>query len=163
MRFAAPALATAAILAAGCGARTAAPPPPGSAAELAWIDNAAGLIAQLDDDVLVSLSGGGDVASARATLRNDSDLVALLMANVSFGSCAESLHNVGVPTGRLEQVATTLTSACAILQRASRLFTRATVQNDPEALIAAARLTRRASPLLRRAKAELDAVRGGRP
>lgn len=149
----------AAVLGTGCGGAPAPPPPSGSPAELAWIDNAAGLIDQLRDHVLVSASGGADIATALAVLDDQSSLLPMLMANVAFGSCTESLHNVGVPNRRLRPVETTLASACRILQRASRLFTRAETRSDPQALLASSRTTLKASPLLQHAKALLDAIR----
>jgi hypothetical protein len=157
------ALATgAAVIGTGCG-KPAAPPPAGSPAELAWIDNASDFIARLDGDVALSAEGGGDLETARRTLEDESNLVTLLMANVAFGSCQESLRNVGVPTLRLQRVETTLASACRVLQRAARLFTRAATNSDPRELLAASRTTLKASPLLHQAKGQLADLRAGRP
>jgi hypothetical protein len=143
----------------GCGGSAPAPPPaPGSEAELVWIDNATALVSQLDDDVVMSTVGGESLSTARTVLDDDSRLIQLLMANVAFGSCGESLHNVGLPTGRLRHIAATLTLACAILQRAPPLFTKAMTDSDPRPLLAASKLSRKAGPLLREAKAELEAI-----
>jgi hypothetical protein len=123
------------------------------------MDNAAGLIAQLNDEVLVSASGGDDVATARHVLADDSSLTMLLMANIAFDSCAESLRNVGTPNARLQEVRATLASACRILRRASRVFSLAARSSDAAALLKASRTSLRAMPLLQRAKLELDALR----
>lgn len=147
------------ILVTGCGGSPARPPPAGSPAELAWIDNAAGLIGQLSDGVVVSAAGGSDLVTARRALDDESDLLAMVMASVAFGSCRESLRNVGVPTARLVSIETTLASACRLLQRASQLFTRAATHSDPRSLLLAAKVSERASPLLREAKAQLDEIR----
>jgi hypothetical protein len=152
------ALGAAAAVLAGCGGGSSASEAQ-SPGERMWIDNASVLIDQLDDGVLASDDGGTDMATARAALANQSDLVVLLMANMAFGDCAESVRNVGVPTMRLRHVATTLSSACRILERASTIFTRATAGSDPRALLAASRLSLRASPLLQEAKTELAAIR----
>ena len=152
-------LGVAVVLASGCGTTPTSLPPSGSDGERLWIDNASQLIDELDQGVVVSDDPGTDVATARAALGNQSELVNLLMANVAFGSCDESVRNVGVPTRRLQRVATTLASACRILQRASDLFTRATSGPDPRALLAASRLAVKASPLLRQARLELESVK----
>jgi hypothetical protein len=152
-------LGIAVVLTAGCGTTPAPLPGARSNGERLWIDNASQLLDELDQGVVVSDDPGTDVATARAALGNQSELVNLLMANVAFGSCDESVRNVGVPTRRLERVASTLVSACRILQRASDLFTRATTGPDAHALLEASRLAERASPLLRRARLELDSVR----
>jgi hypothetical protein len=153
------ALGAVAVVLAGCGGGSAAPEAQ-TLGERTWIDNASVLIDQLDDGVLASDGSGTDLATARAALANQSDLVVLLMANMAFGDCAESVRNVGVPTDRLRHVASTLSSACRILQRASTIFTRAATGSDARALLAASRLTLRASPLLEEAKVELAAIRG---
>ena len=153
-------LGVAVVLAAGCGTTSTSLPRAGGDGERLWIDNASQLIDELDRGVVVSDDPGTDVATARAALGDQSVLVNLLMANVAFGSCEESVRNVGVPTRRLERVATTLSSACRILQRASDLFTRATTGPDPRALLAASRLAVKASPLLREARLELESIRG---
>jgi hypothetical protein len=124
-----------------------------------WIDNAVILITQLDQDVLTSSTGGADLATANVVLDNPSDQIALLIANVDFGGCGESVRNLGEPTSRLRQVARELAAACTILERASTLFTRAATRSDPRPLLASARLSRRASLLLRSATGELEALR----
>ncbi len=149
----------AALFVTGCGHS---PPEPRSAAtrsELAWIDNATGLVSQLGDAVVVTASGGSDLATARLALDDQSDLLAMVMANVAFGSCAESVRNVGVASDRLEDIKTTLVSACRLLQQASRFFTTAMTRSDPRSLLLAAHVSERASSLLREAKAALDAIR----
>jgi hypothetical protein len=67
-------------------------------------------------------------------------------------------HDCDAPAwfGRVER---TLNSACALLERAAALFTRATTAHDARSLVAAGRTTLKASPFLLRAKAELAVER----
>jgi hypothetical protein len=144
-----------AVLVAGCG-RASRPPPP---TEREWVDNAAGFIDNLGDTLALSANGGSDLASARRALRDESDLYALVVAYTRFGGCQETLLNLGVPARRMRKVENTLTLACRRLERSSALFTQAVTGSDASALLAATQTALRASPLLYRAKAELDAVR----
>jgi len=145
------------ILLAGCGHAKKKPPPP---TEREWIDNAAGFIDNLGDTVLLTANGGSDLASARRALHNDSDLYAMVVAYTRLGGCEETLLNIGVPTRRVREVERTLTVACRRFERSAALFTRAVTSSDPKTLLAATRTALRVSPLLYRAKSELDAVRG---
>lgn len=120
--------------------------------------NAAGIIGQLHADLTISEQQASSVSTARRTLQNGPDLLATLVAFTDFGSCRQMVENAGRPTGKLVRVQSTLRSACPLLERATRLFTRAEVNSDPYSLVAAARLIAKASPLLFRAQAELDAA-----
>jgi hypothetical protein len=163
--FGAVLLAGLAIAVTGCGsspsqsAPAAPPTQAGSPAELAWIDNADGLISQLSDAVVVSAAGGSDLATARSSLHDDADMLAMVMASVAFGSCDESLRNVGVADRLVEAVEAKLATACRFLRQASDLFTRAVTRTDPHWLLVSARASGRASRFLREAKIRLDELR----
>jgi hypothetical protein len=139
---------------AGCGGNERAP-----SGEREWIDNASGFIEGLVSSVELSANGGSNLASARHALRDESDLYVILVAYTRFGGCQQTLANVGVPTPRVRKVERTLRLACAKLERAAHLFTRAMTDSDPKALVAASRLALRAEPLLSQAKEELAEVR----
>jgi hypothetical protein len=62
----------------------------------------------------------------------------------------------GEPPARFVVAERALGSACALLEHAAALFTRATTEHDAQALVAAGRATRRASPFLIRAKVALS-------
>ena len=151
-----PAMLLAAVLLAGCGGRAKKPQASG---EREWIDNASGFVDGLVSSVELSANGGSNLASARRALRNDSDLYVILVAYTRFGGCQQTLANVGVPTPRVRKVERTLRLACAKLERAARLFTRAITDSDPRALVAANRLALAAEPILSRAKEQLADVR----
>jgi hypothetical protein len=151
------------VVLAGCGATVAhqrtQPTVSPLRAERQWIDNAGRLIDDLQESVLLSASGGSDLASARKALHDDSDLYGMLVAHTRFGGCRQTLLNAGTPDHRLRQVDRTLTTACHRLERASDLFTVSIKRSDPGVLLSATRAALKAAPLLERAKVELDAVR----
>jgi hypothetical protein len=124
--------------------------------------NAAGLIDQLHGDLVTSSAAVGDIGDARRVLGRPSDLYSLLMAYGDFGGCRTMLRNAGEAGSRFGRVETTLESACRYLERGSRLFQTAATRSDAAALLAAARTSLLATPLLIRAKAELAAASGGR-
>jgi hypothetical protein len=126
-------------------------------AERQWIDNAGRLIDDLNESVLLSASGGSTVASARKALHDDSDLYGLIVAHSRFGACEQTLLNAGAPGARLRAVDRTLTAACRRLEHASVLFTVSMKHSDPNALLAATRTALGTTPLLERARAQLDA------
>jgi hypothetical protein len=120
-----------------CGAASMAP------TDREWAANAHGVIVQLRADV-VAVSGYDRLAAARTGLADDSQLYGLLVAYTDFGGCRHMVAAVGVaPSGR-EPVVKLLARACARLQAADRLFTRA--------------VSRRAAPLLVRATHEAVAA-----
>jgi hypothetical protein len=154
------ALATGVVMfVSGCGGSPARPPPPESEAELAWIENAESLIVQLSDGVAVSAAGGADIATARHALEDQSGQLEMLMANVAFGSCAESLRNVGVADARLRDAQQTLAAACRLLRQSSTFFTRAVNRSDPRELISASATARQGGLLLENARAMLGELR----
>lgn len=151
----------AAALLGGCGSTDAVPPPPAhSAAEHAWIANADSLVGVLDSDVLLSTAGGGNLASARRALRDDSAVYTMLVAYELFGDCGSALANAGTPSGRATRADDALIAACARLERASALFQRAMTRRDAGALLEASRTVLRAVPDLSLARADLDALGG---
>ena len=133
-----------------------------SVAERQWMDNVAGLIADLGDGVVLSSSGGNDLASARKALHDESDLYAMVIAYTRFGGCQKTMLNLGAPNARLRHVSQALATACRRFERASALFTVAMERSDPKVLLAATRTALQAAPLLYRAEAELNEVRGSR-
>jgi hypothetical protein len=124
--------------------------------------NTADVIAQLHGD-LASAAAVGDLRDARRALRHPSDLYPLLMAFADLGGCDAMRRNAGNGGPRFGRVEATLRSACRFLERGSRLFTTAATRSDAAALLAAARTTALASPLLYRAEAELVAAGGRGP
>jgi hypothetical protein len=147
-------VAGAVLLLAGCGGTRAKPQ-----AERQWIDNASRLIDYLEGNVELSASGGANLRTARHALHDDSDLYAMVVAYSVFGGCEEALLNIGAPSGRVRGVERTLSDACGRFERAASLFTRAMKGSNAGALLAATRLALHASPILYRARAELDAIR----
>ena len=136
---------------AACGG-PAAPAQRSGASE--WAANAGGVIQQLRADTVVT-SDADSIASARAALRDESRLYALLVAYSDFGGCRHMVGAVGdAPAGFLA-VEVTLGRACSSLQRASVLFTRAASASAASALLAASRAVLVAAPLLERAQLEL--------
>jgi hypothetical protein len=141
---------------AACGGTASAPP--SSQPDRQWVANASDVIGELERDVALSTGGGATLADARAALRDTSSLYTVLVAYTDFGGCNHMLAAVGEPGQRFAKVARTLGAACAGFQRAATLFTRATSASDAHALLAATRLALRTSPLLARARAELQAA-----
>ena len=144
------ALPLAVLALAGCGGGT---PRPLSTA--AWVANARILVAQLQRDLLLAAAGGSTVASADRTLHDGNRLYTVLVAYTDFGGCASMFANVGAPPGGLGRANADVDAACGYLQRSARLFTRATTNHDPRALVAAGRTSLKAEPYLYRAKSEL--------
>ena len=140
----------------GCGGGS--PPAPSSQGGGQWTANAAGVIDELERDVLLSTSGGSTIASARRALHDQQSLFTILVAYTDFGGCGHMLAAMGEPGSRFAKVRRTLEVACTAFERAAVLFTRATTTSDPHALLAATRLALNAYPLLVRAKDELDAA-----
>jgi hypothetical protein len=121
-----------------------------------WIDNTAGVIDQLQGDLTLQASGGGTLRAAREALR--AGLYPSLVAYTDFGGCNHMVAAAGsVPTG-FAVVSRSLDSACALLQRAATLFTRAASRHDPAALLHAGRVASSAAPLLVRAEVELKSL-----
>jgi hypothetical protein len=144
-------LILAAVLVAGCGAP---PAPRTESPSHEWVANARGVVQQLRDDIL-AVSGFDDVAAARRGLRDDSQMYGLLVAYTDFGGCRHMAAAVGVePPGRAH-VVRLLHQACARLQRAETLFTRAVERKAPQLLVGATRQAVAAVPALDAATVEL--------
>ena len=142
------------MLVTGCGKAPQPQPRPDSE----WVANAGDVIDELQRDLLLSASAGDTVAEARRTLHADSGLYTILVAYTDFGGCRHMVSAVGAPPAGLADVVRTLRAACAKFERAARLFTRATTKSDPRALLAATRLADEATPLLLRAREQLQGV-----
>ena len=140
------------LASAGCGG-TAQPPPQ---TDREWIDNTAGVIDQLQRDLVLGSAEGDSISAARRALRNG--LYTLLVAYTDFGGCRHMVAAAGVTPERFAKVNRTLGIACARLERAARLFTRAASDNDAPALVEAGRLASSAAPLLVQAREELQAA-----
>jgi hypothetical protein len=144
-------LAAAALLAAGCGAQ---PAPRTESPSREWVANARGVVQQLRGDIL-AVSGFDDVSAARRGLRDDSQMYGLLVAYTDFGGCRHMAAAVGVePRGRA-RVVRLIHRACARLERADALFTRAVARKAPRLLVGATRQAVAAVPALDAATVEL--------
>jgi hypothetical protein len=138
-------LIVAALVAAGCGTPPSAPRTESSARE--WVDNARGVVQQLRNDIL-TVSGFDDVASARRGLDDESQLYGLLVAYTDFGGCRHMAAAVGVEPPGQAHVVQLLRRACARLQRADALFTRAVARKEPRLLVGATLQAVAAVPVL---------------
>lgn len=137
-------LVAGAVLLAGlaaCGG-TAAPLPRG-----AWRANATQLLFQIRDDVADVEAVGPTRAAAAEQLPSTSDLFRLLLAYTDLSGCSGMVSATGAPPG----IERRLALPCVDLQRAATLFTEATANHDPQALVAATREAGRAEPALVRA------------
>ena len=139
------------LASAGCGGTAQ----PITQADRQWIGNTAGVIDQLQRDLVLG-SEGDSLAEARVALR--SGLYTLLVAYTDFGGCRHMVAAAGVAPERFAEVTHALRTACARLERAAGLFTRAASGDDAATLVAAGRLASSAAPLLVRAREELQAA-----
>jgi hypothetical protein len=130
-----------AAVVAGCGTQ---PPPP---TDHQWIANAKGVVEQLRRDI-VAVSGYDRVDSARAGLRDQSQLYGLLVSYTDFGGCRHMVAAVGVEPDGLAPAVVHLQRACVRLQDADRLFTRAVAGDAPRLLSRATRQALAAVPSL---------------
>jgi hypothetical protein len=142
-----------------CGGAPAAQPVAAPVSDSQWLANIRGAVEQLHADVSLSAYGGADLRSARAALRDESSLYALLLAYSDFGGCSRMIANTGTATRRFDRVQVTLARACGHLEHSATLFTEATTESDAHALLAAGRDVQQAAPLLARAALQLDALR----
>ena len=146
--------AVAAAVLAACGSGPARTP---RSAASEWTANASGVIDQLRGDT-VAAADGDTIPAAHAALRDESRLYGLLVAYSDFGGCRHMAAALGTTPPGLDGITAALGRACADLQRASVLFTRAASKSDAPALVAAARTVRAATPLLDHADLELRAA-----
>jgi hypothetical protein len=133
--------------------------PAHSAAERAWIDNALRFVGTLDSDILLTTSGGANVASARRAIASESDVFTMVVAYSLFGDCNRELANAGVPSARARIAVRLLVAACGRLQRASRLFQQAMTRDAAGDLVEAGAASLTAEPLLAQAQGRLEALR----
>jgi hypothetical protein len=146
----------ASALLAGCGGASHAPAPPaGSSLERDWLANARQLVATLQADILLSTSGGANVATARRALSNSSDLYGMAIAYTDFAGCGRVLGGFGRPAPAAEAARAALRAVCTRLERAAALFHEALSRNDATILLAATRASLAAEPLLVRTKEAL--------
>jgi hypothetical protein len=134
---------------------------PVAGANREWIANTGGVIDELERDLTLAVSGGDTVATARKALHDESSLYTILVAYTDFGGCRHMVAAAGSPPARFAAAERALASACALLEHAAALFTHATTAHDAQALVAADRATRRATPFLLRAKAALSSQSPG--
>jgi hypothetical protein len=147
----------AAVTLAGCGhARESRSP---IVSDRQWRANAAIIVHQLRADIAATQVAGATVASARASLRDESALYSLLVSYSDFAGCHQTVAAAGPLPVTATAVVGLLASSCRHLERASALFTRAVKREDGASLLAAGRESGRALPSLVRASAAL----GGRP
>ena len=99
---------------------------------------------------------GDSVGAARTALH--AGLYTVLVAYTDFGGCRHMVASAGRAPAGMERVTRTLQAACARLQRAAALFTRAASADDARALVRAGRVAHSAAPLLVRAKVALQAA-----
>jgi hypothetical protein len=125
-------------------------------ADRQWIDNTAGVIDQLQRDLVLESSAGDTLRAARAQLRQG--LYPTLVAYTDFGGCRHMVAAAGAAPAGFEQASRPLGAACALLQRAATLFTRAASSHDAAALVRAGQVASSAAPFLVRAKAALQAA-----
>jgi hypothetical protein len=114
------------------------------------------VIDELERDLRLESGAGDTIAEARETLRIG--LYTVLVAYTDFGGCRHMVAAAGTPPDGFAEVTSALDAACALLQRSAVLFTRAATKNDPAVLLRAGRVASAASPLLVRAKVELQAA-----
>ena len=115
-----------------------------------WEANAGGVAGQLRDDV-IQISAVDRVPAARRALHDDSQLYAMLVAFSDVAGCDHMVAALGTAPPRRRPAVTQLDVACAHLQRASQLFTRAVARSRPGDLAEAAREALAALPPLDRA------------
>jgi hypothetical protein len=135
-----------------CGSTSA----PVAGTDREWVANTSGVIDELERDVSLAGSGGDTLTAARQALGDQSNLYTILVAYTDFGGCSHMVSAAGTPTERFARVERTLASACTRFERAAGLFTRAITRHNARDLLAASRTTLDASPLLTRAKVELE-------
>jgi hypothetical protein len=156
MRTSFAALSAAACVAAtaACGGSAPRDQPPGADRE--WLANAAGVVDELQRDLDLGAEIGNSVRAARTALH--AGLYTVLVAYTDFGGCRHMVASAGRAPTRMEAVSRSLSAACARLQRAAAIFTRAASANDAAALVRAGRVAASAAPLLVRAKVALQAA-----
>ncbi len=105
------------------------------------------MVQQLRVDIATAAVGGTTPASAAKALRDTSDLYVLLVAYSDLDGCNEMVASAAPPS----HVARAFAPACARLQHAAALFSRAAQHSDAAALVRATYETGLAQPSLVRA------------
>jgi hypothetical protein len=147
-------LVPAVLLLAGC-AHSANTRRPEVEANREWTANIRVAIGQLRNDVAQTQLIGATPGAARAALRDESTLYALLIAYSDLAGCRHIVASAGTPPRGSAGVSGSLGAACVHLEKASALFTEATTHHDGRPLAVATREARRALPSLVRAAAAL--------
>jgi hypothetical protein len=162
-RFAGVAIAVGAALAVagltGCGGPTRDGHGDVTPADHEWVDNATGVIDQLNGDASAAKPARPGLAGARRSLSNLSELYGLLVAYADFGGCAKMVTGIGKAPPRFTGVVRRLAPACSRFERAAALFTRAASGHDARALLAASREVEAGQALLYRAMLVFAAAR----
>jgi hypothetical protein len=143
----------------GLAAPTVAAPGRLTAGERRWVEAVDAFATDLRSNVELAANGGGDLASARRALHDDSDLYATLVAYTYFGGCTATLRNVGAPSPRLAPAARALGRACRAFEHASALYARAVRRADPQALVAASSASLEAYAEVAATRVGLDGLR----
>lgn len=124
-----------------------------------WVENASGVIDQLNGDVSAAAPARPGLAGARRSLEDLSELYGLLVAYTDFGGCSKMVSGIGKAPPRFAGVVHRLGRACTGFERAAALFTRAASGRNARALLAASREVKASQPLLYEAMLSFAAVR----
>jgi hypothetical protein len=151
-------LAGALLVGCGSGSHTSTPR---SSLERGWLGAARQLVSTLQKDVLLSVYGGANVATARRALLDSSDVYAMVIAYTDFGGCGKVLDSFGHPGPAAEAPIAAIGAACAQLGQAAMIFRRAMISHSAKILVAATRASLAAEPLIVRAKAALASYGAG--
>jgi hypothetical protein len=152
------------VLVVGCGSGSDARTPSSRPSlEPGLLGAARQLVSTLQKDVLLSVYGGANVATARRAVLNSSDLYAMVLAYTDFGGCGKVVKSFGQPGPAARPAIAAIGSACTQLERAAAIFRRAMKSNSPQVLVAATRASLAAEPLLLRAKAALASYAAAPP
>ena len=143
----------------GCGGPSGPAQVSGASADREWVDNATGVIDQLNGDVSAAEPARPGIAGARRSLSDLSELYGLLVAYTDFGGCTRMVSGIGRAPPQFAVVVHLLGPACARFERAAALFTSAASGHDARALLAASREAKRGQALLYRAMLAFAAAR----
>jgi hypothetical protein len=144
---------------AGCGGPTGPAHVNRVSTDREWVDNASGVIDQLNGDVSAAEPARPGLAGARRSLGDLSELYGLLVAYTDFGGCTKMVGGIGRTPPQFVVVVDRLGPACTHFERAAALFTRAASGHDPRALLAASREVKAGQALLYRAMLAFAAAR----
>jgi hypothetical protein len=131
----------------GCGSGGASPASKAER-EQEWATGAALLLDGLDE----ALTRVANAGVSRLTLENTSTLYEALLGYTFIGGCGEVLAKLGEPAPRQDDLRDQLRRACAHLEHASNVFTRAVQRKSATLLAAAAREALGTASVLQRAR-----------